>query len=87
MSKEIRTTTLSCTIPIELGKKLNLLSELEERSKSYYVKKALQGFLSERLEDVLLAKAGDEAYKEFIESGEEGISWEELQKELGLNKE
>ena len=86
MSKEIGTTNLSCTIPIELGKQLSLLAGIEERPKSYYVKKALQEFLNERLEDALLAKMGDEAYKEYIESGEEGISYDEIRKELNLDK-
>jgi predicted DNA-binding protein len=87
MSKETGTINLSCTIPIELGKQLNLLADLEERPKSYYVKKALQEFLSERLEDALLAKMGDEAYKEYIESGEEGIPYNEIRKEFNLDKD
>ena len=81
-----KTSTLSCTIPFELGKQLNLLAELEERSKSYYVKKALQEFLSERLENTLLAKIGDEAYKEYLESGEESIPYDEIRKKLKLDK-
>ena len=43
-------------------------------------------FLNERLEDALLAKMGDEAYKEYIESGEEGISYDEIRKEFNLDK-
>jgi RHH-type rel operon transcriptional repressor/antitoxin RelB len=84
MTKDIGTTTLSCTIPIELGKQLNLLAGLEERSKSYYVKKALQEYLSEKLENTLLSQIGDEAYKEFLESGEKGIPYDKLRKELGF---
>ena len=80
------TSTLSCTIPLELGNQLNLLAELEERPKSYYVKKALQEFLSERLENALLAKVGDEAYKEYLESGEEGVSYDEIRKKLKLDQ-
>jgi predicted DNA-binding protein len=86
MSKEIGTTNLSCTIPIGLGKQLSLLAGIEERPKSYYVKKALQEFLNERLEDALLAKMGDEAYKEYIDSGEDGIPYDEIRKELNLDK-
>ena len=85
MSKETGTTTLSCTIPAELGKQLNLISQLEERSKSYYVKKALESFLSERLEDALLASIGEEAYKEHLLSGEVGIPYGEIRKELNLD--
>jgi RHH-type rel operon transcriptional repressor/antitoxin RelB len=80
------TVTLSCTIPAELGEQLSLLADVEERSKSYYVKKALQEFLSERLEDALLSKIGDKAYKEYLESGEEGIPYDQIRKELKLDK-
>jgi RHH-type rel operon transcriptional repressor/antitoxin RelB len=86
MTSTTGTTNLSCTIPKELGNQLNLLSTLEERSKSYYVKKALQEFISERLENALLTKMGDEAYKEYIDSGEEGVSYSDLRKELGLDQ-
>jgi predicted DNA-binding protein len=86
MTSTTGTTNLSCTIPKELGHQLNLLSTLEERSKSYYVKTALQEFISERLENALLTKMGDEAYKEYIDSGEEGVSYNDLRKELGLDQ-
>lgn len=82
----VATTTLSCTIPSDLGDKLNLIAQLEERSKSYYVKKALQSFLSERLEDALLANIGEEAYKEYLESGKSTTSYDEIRKKLNLNK-
>jgi predicted DNA-binding protein len=86
MSKTaITTSTLSCTIPLELGNQLNLLAELEERPKSYYVKKALQEFLSEKLENALLAKIGDEAYKEYLDSEKESASYEEIRKKLKLD--
>jgi predicted DNA-binding protein len=80
------TTTLSCTIPKPLGMQLNLLADLEERPKSYYVKKALQEFIDERLEDAILAKMGDDAYKEYCQSGEKGIPYDEIRKEFGLDK-
>ena len=42
---------IDASIPLrELNKKLNFVASIEERSKSYYVKKALQEFLNERLE-------------------------------------
>ncbi|MDB2550754.1 ribbon-helix-helix domain-containing protein [Rickettsiales bacterium] len=81
----VKTATLSCTIPEDLSEKLNLISSIEERSKSYYVKKALQEFLSERLENALLAEIGDSAYKKYLESKEKGIDYDEVRKELGLN--
>ena len=78
----IGTTTISCTIPKDLGEQLNLVAEIEERNKSYYVKKALEVFLKERLEDAMLSKMGEDAYKEFVTSGEDPVSYESIRKEL-----
>jgi len=82
MTHQTGTTTISCTIPTDLGEQLKLISELEERSKSYYVKKALESFLEDRLEDALLAKMGDEAYKEYMDGGQETISFDDIRKEI-----
>ena len=76
------TTTISCTIPKPLGEKLNFIAELEERNKSYYVKKALESFLEERFEDAMLIKMGENAYQEFIENCEEAIPFSEVKKQL-----
>jgi len=80
------TTTLSCTIPLDLGKKLNLIAEIEERSKSYYVKKALQSYLENRLEDLLLSEVGKEAYEDHIKSGSGSIDYDLIRKEMGFTK-
>jgi len=85
MQKATGTTTLSCTIPSELGRQLNLIAQIEERSKSYYVKKALQSFLDQRLEDALLASIGEDSYKEYLQSGEEGIPYDKIRTELKLD--
>lgn len=45
---------------------------------------AFREALMERIEDELDAKAGDEAWEEFIKSGEKARPIEELWKELGL---
>lgn len=45
---------------------------------------AFRDALMERIEDELDAKAGDEAWKEFVKSGEKARPIEELWKELGL---
>ena len=85
MSENTGSTNISCTIPVELSKQLILLADIEERSKSYYVKKALEKYLEERLEDALLAKIGDEAYEEFVKSGEKAIPYDDIRKELKLD--
>lgn len=85
MSKESRSTTLSCTIPSKLGEQLNLIAQLEERSKSYYVKKALQSFLSDRLENAILSHLGQEAYHAYVSSGKEEIPYDIIRKELNLD--
>ena len=86
MSRTSITTALSCTIPSELSDQLNLLAEIEERPKSYFVKKALEEYLDEKLENALLAKVGDKAYKEFKASGAEAVSYDKIRKKLKLDK-
>ena len=80
------TITLSCTIPSELGEKLNLIATMEERNKSYYVKKALEYFLADRLEDAYLLQLGEEAYNDYLASGKEVVSYEEIRKDLKLDQ-
>lgn len=81
-----KVATISCTIPSELNKKLNFVASIEERSKSYYVKKALQEFLNERLEKALLAEIGDSAYQQYLDARKKGIDYDDMKKELGLDK-
>lgn len=46
--KENKVVTISAQIPAELEKELIKLCELEERSKSYFIKKALDKLIQER---------------------------------------
>ena len=54
--KENKVVTISAQIPAELEKLLIKLCESEERSKSYYIKKALEKLINERLKDPIIAK-------------------------------
>lgn len=77
-------TTISVSLPDELFKMLENFSEKEERAKSYYIKKALENYFSQRLEEEEDYKDVVQSLAEFKASGEVGKTWEELQKELGL---
>lgn len=76
--------SISAQIPAGIANMLNRVSSIEERSKSYYVRKGLEMFLRSRLEDLEDYKEALEAYEEFVASGEETISLSELKEELGL---
>lgn len=76
--------SISAQIPTDIANMLNRVSSIEERSKSYYVRKGLEMFLRSRLEDLEDYKEALEAYEEFVASGEETISLSELKEELGL---
>jgi predicted DNA-binding protein len=77
-------TTISVSLPDELFKMLENFSEKEERAKSYYIKKALENYFAQKLEEEEDYKDVVESLAEFKASNETGKTWEELQKELGL---
>lgn len=88
MSKKetaIKNSTLSFTVPNEIVSQLNLIAELEERSKSFYMKKALQEFIAPRLKKELVEKIGEEGYKKYLEMVQGVSSLEELKKKLKLD--
>lgn len=72
---------LSVRLPKETEDRLNALSALTHRSRSYYVKKAIDQFLDDR-EDYFLAV---QAMEEF-EQDQETYSIEEIQEKYGLKK-
>lgn len=43
--------------------------------------------MTEAEEDAILVKLGEAAYREFLESGEEGTPYDEFRKKLGLDKD
>ena len=89
MAKEIgsnrrNTVTISAQIPVELGEMLSRISRAEKRSKSYYVKKALESFLMSKLENIEDYEEADRSYREFIASGEKPIPFSEIEKKYDL---
>ncbi len=77
-------STISVSLPDKLSEMLETFSKKEERSKSYYIKKALDNYFTQRFEEEEDYKDVVESLAEFKVSGESGKSWEELQKELKI---
>ena len=50
--KENKVVTISAQIPAELEKSLIKLCESEERSKSYFIKKALEKLIQEKVKEL-----------------------------------
>lgn len=75
-------TTISAQIPSDLDQGLALICKMEERSKSYFIKKALEKLLKEKLEDIEDYKDAKKAYDKFKKSGEKGIPYAEVFKKL-----
>ena len=74
--------SISANIPVELGDILDRVSQAEERSKSYYIKKSLELFLKQRLEDLEDYEDAKQAYEEFVASGEEAVSFDDVFKNV-----
>jgi RHH-type rel operon transcriptional repressor/antitoxin RelB len=72
---------LSVRIPAELDNWLDVFSKENNRSKSYYVKKALLKFMEEKEEN----RWATESYKEYLDSGKQTISFDDLKKKYGLD--
>jgi RHH-type rel operon transcriptional repressor/antitoxin RelB len=70
--------TISAQIPSSLAKELGEICELEDRSKSYYVKKALEKYLAEKRQDIEDYHEAKKLYEEFKKSGEKAIPFEEV---------
>ncbi|OOF37839.1 type II toxin-antitoxin system RelB family antitoxin [Rodentibacter heidelbergensis] len=71
---------LAIRLPEDIEMRLQHLADETGRSKTFYAKEAILKYL-EDMEDIFLA---DKALKEFRESGEQLISLDELEAELGL---
>ncbi len=71
---------LAVRISKELETRLDRLAKSADRSKSYYVKKALEKFLEEEEERQIAQKA----YEAFVKSGKKVHSFEDVMKENGL---
>jgi len=72
---------LAVRLPEELEKRLTALSKRTNRSKSFYVKRALQTFLEDE-EDYL---AAEEAYSEYLRSGKKGYTADQIKEIYNLD--
>ncbi len=73
---------LAVRLSQEMETLLTNLAEKTHRSKSYYVKKALEQYLENYAEYEIAA----EAYKEYLESGKKTRSFDDVMKENGLSE-
>ncbi|HDZ5006174.1 TPA: hypothetical protein RTG46_001379 [Campylobacter jejuni] len=73
---------LNLNIELSSEKEQAFLNIAEERNTSK--EKITEALIMEFLEDLEDAKIGEEAYKEYLESGKKSISADELFKELDL---
>jgi len=71
---------ISVRLPEDLEKRLAILAKMTKRTKSFYVREALERFL-EDIEDAYLAEA---AYEEFVKSGEKAIPLENVERTLDV---
>ena len=71
---------ITVRLPENVDKKLSQLAKETHRTKSYYIKRAVEEFLEDQ-QDYLLAVA---SYEEYLQSGKKSIALEELEKKLGL---
>jgi RHH-type rel operon transcriptional repressor/antitoxin RelB len=71
---------LAVRLPEDLESRLTALSEKTNRSKSFYVKKALEHLLEEE-EDYVDALA---SYEEYLRSGKKGFSLEQMKQRHGV---
>jgi RHH-type rel operon transcriptional repressor/antitoxin RelB len=71
---------LAIRLPEDIEKRLADLAERTGHTKTHFAREAILNYI-EDMEDYYLAV---EAYKEFLRSGEETLSSDELRRELGL---
>jgi RHH-type transcriptional regulator, rel operon repressor / antitoxin RelB len=72
--------THTVRLPEELTQRLEILVQATKRTKSYFIREALERCI-EDLEDAYLAET---AYEEFLKSREQSIPLEEVERRLGL---
>ena len=74
--------SISANISQELSDMLNQVAQAEERSKSYYIKKGLEQFLRDRIENLEDYEDAVSAYQEYQASGEDAVSLDEAFKDV-----
>jgi predicted DNA-binding protein len=76
--------TISAQIPSHLDKGLIKICEMEERSKSYFIKKAIEMLLKEKLEDLEEYNEDKKAYDEYKKSKKKTIPYDKIRKKYKL---
>lgn len=69
--------TIAVRLPKELENKLDQMANMTHRSKSYYIRKALENFFEDK-EDYLIAAAR-------LEEKNDRIPYKKMRKDLGLD--
>lgn len=83
MTATKETTTINIrNVPLALWQEVKSYAARQGITATTFVVQAL----AEKLEDIEDAYEADEAYKEFLESGEKGIPLEQVRRELGLDE-
>ncbi len=79
-SKKVHKQTVTAQISVDLAERLEALASAENRSKSFYIQKALVSYLDDVAEDIKDVFEAEKRYKEFLKSGENGITFAEMKK-------
>ena len=79
-----RVITISAQIPSHLDQGLAMICSMEERSKSYFIKKALEKLLAEKLGDVEDYHEAKKAHDAFKKSKEKAIPYDKIRKKYKL---
>ena len=69
---------ISAHIPLRLAGQLAKIAKLEERTKSYCIRKALEKYIAEKMEDIEDYEDAKKAWDEFKASGEKAIPFEQI---------
>ena len=79
-SETTMTNMHTVRLPDELTKRLATLARATKRTKSYFIREAIERCI-EDLEDAYLAET---AYEDFLKSGKKSIPLEDVERKLGL---
>ena len=79
-----RVITISAQIPNHLDQGLTMICNMEERSKSYFIKKALEKLLAEKLEDIEDYHEAKKAYDEFKKFKKKKTAYDKIRKKYKL---
>jgi predicted DNA-binding protein len=82
--REKQTVNISAHISKSLAEKLEKVAQFEERGKSYYIKKSLEQYLEQKLEDMEDYIDAKEAWEDMQKNGRKGIPFEDICTDLKL---